>query len=151
MIVGSFRLIVLSAQCSVLRYVGGEKSEAGSYRRVAQEGFEDLAVYQRAAALADEMRASVRSWESVDQWTVGVQAIRAADSICANIAEAMGRQSHADQSRILYVSRGSATELQNWLQRASERGLACPVDARKRIREIGRMLNGLIRAFAPRD
>jgi len=78
-----------------------------------------------------------------------VQAIRSADSICANIAEAMGRWSAADQLRILFIARGSATELQNWIHRATARGLACPADAVLRVREIGRMLNGLIRAARP--
>jgi four helix bundle protein len=106
-----------------------------------------LVVYQRSAALADEVRESVRRWEKVDQWTIGVQAIRAADSVCANIAEAMGRWGNADQTRILFIARGSATELQDLLQRATQGGLDCPDDSEARIREIGRMLNGLIRAI----
>jgi four helix bundle protein len=116
---------------------------------VPPEGFEDLAVYRRAAALADELRQAVGEWDSLDQWTVGVQTIRSADSICANIAEAMGRWSAPDQLRILFIARGSATELQNWIHRATARGLACPADAVLRVREIGRMLNGLIRAARP--
>jgi four helix bundle protein len=106
-----------------------------------------LVVYQRSAALADEVRESVRRWEKVDQWTIGVQAIRAADSVCANIAEAMGRWGNADQTGILFIARGSATELQDLLQRATQGGLDCPDDSEARIREIGRMLNGLIRAI----
>ena len=58
--------------------------------------FDDLAVYRRSAALADELHDSVLSWGSVDLWTAGVQAIRAADSIGANIAEAMGRRTGRD-------------------------------------------------------
>jgi four helix bundle protein len=114
---------------------------------VEPQGFEELVVYQRSAALADELRAAVRTWDSVDQWTVGVQAIRTADSIAANIAEAMGRWSHADQVRILFIARGSANELENWLARALARGLTSPDDGGARAREIGRMLNGLMRAL----
>jgi four helix bundle protein len=49
--------------------------------------FEKLIVYQRAGLLADEVRAYVRQWDSLDIWTSGVQLIRAADSVAANIAE----------------------------------------------------------------
>ena len=106
--------------------------------------FDDLAVYQRSVALANELRDSVLSWRSVDLWTAGVQAIRAADSIGANIAEAMGRLSNRDQSRVLYIARGSANELEHWLSVAQSRGLRVPSEGSQRAREIGRMLNGLI-------
>jgi len=101
-------------------------------------------VYQRSVALANELRDSVLSWRSVDLWTAGVQAIRAADSIGANIAEAMGRLSNRDQSRVLYIARGSANELEHWLSVAQSRGLRVPSEGSQRAREIGRMLNGLI-------
>jgi hypothetical protein len=52
-----------------------------SLKGVVGSRFEDLVVYRRAVALADEMRDAVVGWESVDVWTCGVQAIRAADSI----------------------------------------------------------------------
>ena len=106
--------------------------------------FDDLAVYRRSAALADELHDSVLSWGSVDLWTAGVQAIRAADSIGANIAEAMGRLTNRDQSRVLYIARGSANELEHWLSVAQSRGLRVPSEGSQRAREIGRMLNGLI-------
>jgi four helix bundle protein len=111
---------------------------------VATSGFADLLVYRRAAALADELRDAVRTWDSIDGWTSGVQGMRAADSIGANIAEAMGRLTNADQSRLLFIARGSANELEHWLARAEARGLHCPENGCARAREIGRMLNGLI-------
>ena len=101
-------------------------------------------MYRRSAALADELHDSVLSWGSVDLWTAGVQAIRAADSIGANIAEAMGRLTNRDQSRVLYIARGSANELEHWLSVAQSRGLRVPSEGSQRAREIGRMLNGLI-------
>ena len=107
-------------------------------------GFDNLVVYRRAVALANELREAVLSWQSVDLWTAGVQAIRAADSIGAHIAEAMGRLTNRDQSRVLFIARGSANELEHWLSVAESRGLQVPDDGRQRAREIGRMLNGLI-------
>jgi four helix bundle protein len=73
-----------------------------------------------------------------------VQGIRAADSIGANIAEAMGRITNPDRLRLLFIARGSVNELEHWLARAEARRLPCPPKGRSRAREIGRMLNGLI-------
>jgi four helix bundle protein len=117
---------------------------------VEKASFRELAVYQRAAQLADEVRLSVRTWESTDLWTADIQTIRAADSIGANIAEALGRWSRADQARFLVIARGSVNELEHWLFRAAERSLPLPANAAGRAGEIGRMLNGLMRSLPRR-
>jgi four helix bundle protein len=109
--------------------------------------FEKLAVYQRAIALADEIAADVLRWPSFHRWTVGVQLVRAADSVGANIAEANGRARDPDQRRLLVIARGSIYETQHWLERARSRGLECPCKARERAAEVGRMLNGLVRSL----
>jgi four helix bundle protein len=79
---------------------------------------------------------------------MGDQLIRAADSVPANIAEATGRWTAADKRRFLLIARGSLHETENWLERASNRGLLSP-DLLDRIPEIARTLNGLIRAAGP--
>jgi four helix bundle protein len=107
--------------------------------------FEELVVYQRAAALADDIRESVTAWRPLDAWGAGTQLLRATDSVAANIAEATGRWTARDQIRVLFIARGSLTEAQHWLARAKARGLPTPEDASERLSEIGRMLNGLIR------
>jgi four helix bundle protein len=110
-----------------------------------------LAVYQRSVGLADELHRVVWSWRSFDRWSVGMQAVRAADSIGANLAEASGRRTDADQRRLLIVARGSAFELQHWLARARRRDLPVPPKAQARADELGRMLNGLIKRLTTRD
>jgi four helix bundle protein len=109
--------------------------------------FEDLIAYQRAAALADDLRAIVKSWSAMDQWTVGVQLVRCADSVGANIAEAFGRGTSPDQLRFLLFARGSAYELQHWIERAISRSLIRePATYRARAGEVGKLVNGLHRA-----
>ena len=54
--------------------------------------FRDLVVYRRSCLLADRVRSQVVDWPSLDKWTLGLQLVRAADSIGANIAEAYGRE-----------------------------------------------------------
>jgi four helix bundle protein len=113
------------------------------------DGFQRLAVYRRAVVLSDELRASVEEWPSFDLWTVGVQLVRAADSVGANIAEAYGRWNYPDRRRILFIARGSTCELEHWLMRANERNLKCPENALARARENGRLLNGLAKSWRP--
>jgi four helix bundle protein len=107
--------------------------------------FRDLDVYRRSIRLADGLHGSVVQWPSLDLWTVGVQMVRAADSVGANIAEAEGRSTDADQRRFLIVARASALELQHWLDRAVMRRLGLPDGAQLEARRLGRMLNGLIK------
>ena len=106
-----------------------------------------MAVYRRAVALADAIAAAVLCWPSFHRWTVGVQLVRAADSVGANIAEANGRAANPDQRRLLVIARGSLYETQHWLDRAQARGLECPPDATGTAAEVGRMLNGLVRSL----
>jgi four helix bundle protein len=108
-------------------------------------GFRDLDVYLRAVSLAHELYRAVAPWPSLDRWTVGVQMIRAADSVGANLAEGSGRFGYADQRRFLFIARGSACELQHWLEQAQARKLSCPDNALDEAAEVTRMLNGLIR------
>jgi four helix bundle protein len=110
--------------------------------------FRTLDAYRRSIALAAALAVDVRRWATVDLWTCGVQTIRAADSVGANIAEAYGRDTLADRRRQLYVARGSAFELEHWLELAAARGLACPAGARGEAQEISRMLNGLARRWS---
>ena len=71
--------------------------------------------------------------------------MRAADSVGANIAEGAGRYGPADHRRLLFIARGSACELEHWLERAHARTLAVPGGATEEAMQISRMLNGLIR------
>ncbi len=46
--------------------------------------------YKLAASLADDLHDLVIDWNSFELWSVGIQLVRAADSIGANIAEGLG-------------------------------------------------------------
>jgi len=101
--------------------------------------------YRLAAKLADDIRKQVIPWPSFDLWSVGIQLVRAADSIGANIAEGLGRGTLADQRRFFLIARGSLLETEHWLERASSRQLPLGEEFVPRTEEIGRVLNGLIR------
>lgn len=108
--------------------------------------FRQLRVYRHAAALGDTVRGHVLRWPKFDIWSVGIQAIRAADSAGANIAEASGRWGRQDQQRFLFYARGSAYELEHWTERALQRNLPMPDNSEQQVRDLIRMLNGYIRA-----
>ena len=82
-----------------------------------------LRIYKLSEKLADEIWRIVVSWNLFARNTVGVQMVKAADSIGANIAEGSGRGSDPELRRFLRISRGSLYETQHWLRRAYRRGL----------------------------
>jgi four helix bundle protein len=106
--------------------------------------FNELVVYQRAGSFADDIHTCVKRWDPLDAWSAGIQLIRAADSVAANIAEGTGRRTFREQLRFYVMARGSLHELRHWITRATARGLFLPHDIHTRADEVGRMLNGLI-------
>jgi four helix bundle protein len=110
--------------------------------------FRRLRAYELASTLARDLHIAVTCWDKFDRWSLGIQLMRAADSIGANIAEATGRWHLADQRRVLYFARGSLYETEHWVAVAKERGLL-KSDADSEIPELARTLNGLIRRREP--
>jgi four helix bundle protein len=90
---------------------------------MSRTDFEKLAVYQLAEDLADSVWDVVQIWGILPRDTVGKQAVRAADSIGANIAEGAGRGSFQDNRRFVRMARGSLYETKHWLRRAHRRKL----------------------------
>ena len=101
--------------------------------------------YQLASSLADDVHDLVITWDSFATWTVGIQLVRSTDSIGANIAEGLGRESRADQRRFLVIARASLRETEHWLERARNRGLLGPTRYEPRTTELGKVLSGLIK------
>ncbi|MEK6564324.1 MAG: four helix bundle protein [Candidatus Omnitrophota bacterium] len=71
--------------------------------------FENLKVYQKAVAFADEI-SSLTEGFSKGNYYLTDQLNRAALSIAANIAEGNGRYGKADRKNFFRISRGSAFE-----------------------------------------
>ncbi|WYL92864.1 MAG: four helix bundle protein [Gloeotrichia echinulata IR180] len=85
--------------------------------------FQELRVYKLAEKLADEIWKIVERWDIFAKNTMGIQIVRSADSIGANIAEGVGRGSYQDNRRFIKIARGSLNETQHWLRRAYIRKL----------------------------
>ena len=85
--------------------------------------FEDLRIFQLAEKLCDEIWDIVKSWRYFEKNTVGIQLVKSADSIGANIAEGAGRGTPKDNKRFVRISRGSLNETKYWIRRACRRNL----------------------------
>ncbi|HET6861454.1 MAG TPA: four helix bundle protein [Pyrinomonadaceae bacterium] len=85
--------------------------------------FENLHIYRLSEKLADQIWRIVIGWEFFAKNTVGIQIVKAADSVGANIAEGSGRGTEPELRRFLRVARGSLYETQHWLRRAYKRNL----------------------------
>jgi four helix bundle protein len=106
--------------------------------------FRSLVAYRLAAEVADELHVAVRRWSPYDKDVMGLQLVRAADSVHANIAEAAGRWTAKERRRHLLVARGSLYETEGWLARAHARGLISDTYDEQMI-EIAKALSGLIK------
>jgi four helix bundle protein len=104
--------------------------------------FETLEIYRLAEELADRIWFVVYTWSYLAQCTVGIQLVKSADSIGANIAEGSGRGSDKDYIRFLKIARGSLYETKHWLRRAYRRKLLKKPDIDE--------LTILIRALIPK-
>ncbi len=112
--------------------------------------FQDLAVFRKAYETSLEIHRHSLTFPKIEQFALGDQIRRASKSICANIAEGFGKQSHstAEFRRYLTMAIGSADEMQVWCCYCHDLGYVDEATAQRwqaTYAEIARMLNGLSR------
>lgn len=83
-------------------------------------------VYKLAEKLSDLIWDAYDNWNYKAQHTIGLQAIRAADSISANLSEGFGRYAAADRKRFYIIARGSFEETKCWMRKAIRRKVLNP-------------------------
>jgi four helix bundle protein len=89
----------------------------------ARPDFENLEIYRLAEKLANQIWQFVARWDHFSRETIGKQIVRAADSVCANIAEGRGRYHFKDHQRYIRIARGSLYATVSWLRLAYARKL----------------------------
>ena len=112
--------------------------------------FEDLRVFQLAEKLCDDIWGVAISWKYFEKNTVGIQLVKAVDSIGANIAEGTGRGTPKDNKRFVRISRGSLNETKYWIRRARRRSLITDqqnIFLREMIDELGPSLNAYLKSI----
>jgi four helix bundle protein len=120
---------------------------------MGRTAFEELRVYRLAEMLADEVWGVVSAWEEFARGAVGLQLVRAADSIAANIAEGAGRGSYKENRRFVRVARGSLNEVKHFLRRAYTRNLISSDDVTRLnpiTYELAPTLNAYLRSIGTR-
>ena len=109
----------------------------------------ELDVYRLAEALSDMIWKDFDQWPEKAQRTIGYQAIRAADSIAANIAEGYGRYTSPDRRKFYLYARGSFEETKAWLRKAIRRQIVTSkqqiAQYKEVIDELGPKLNAFIK------
>ena len=107
----------------------------------------ELDVYRLAEDLSDLIWHAYDGWPPKAQHTLGLQVIRAGDSIAANIAEGYGRYTPADRRKFYLYARGSFEETKAWLRKAIRRdviGADEVVSYRTLVDALGPKLNAFI-------
>ncbi|MFI5206969.1 MAG: four helix bundle protein [Gemmatimonadales bacterium] len=115
--------------------------------------FKDLIAWQEAVELVAEVVPLVKRFRGPGASDAADQALRASESIPANIAEGYGRGLGSDFARFLRIASGSATELESHLIVAAAAGR---IDRERvepvvqRARRVRALTVGLARSVARR-
>lgn len=110
----------------------------------------ELRVYQLAMRVGEDVWSMTIGWEWLAKQTVGLQWIRSADSIAANIFEGYGRYSFKENARFCCYARGSLRETQTWPEKAIVRSLVIEPAASElslKLETLRRQLDNYIHSF----
>jgi four helix bundle protein len=108
----------------------------------------DIEAFRKAYYFSNKVWNSVIMWDNLSKNTVGMQYIRAVDSISANIAEGFGRFGKKDKIRFYFIAKASALESLDWNQKAKDRNLITDNeynDFFKELKEFPKLINSLIK------
>jgi len=110
---------------------------------------EEFRVYQLSMEIAEKIWIIVDGWDCFAKETIGLQLVRAVDSVAANLSEGFGRYHYKETIHFSYYSRGSLFETKTWLTKARNRNLLKSDDYElfsKQIEDIGIRLNNYIKS-----
>jgi four helix bundle protein len=117
------------------------------------QDFKQLKVWQKSHALVLRIYAATTTLPEHERYGITSQMRRAAASVPANIAEGCARAGRAEFCQFLYISAGSASELEYFLLLARDLRLFTDKQhaaLHASLYEVRRMLTGLIQQVDPR-
>jgi len=109
-----------------------------------------LQVWQKAIALCEAIYQVTHRFPDDERFGLTTQMRRAAVSIPSNLAEGYGRGTRRDYRQFVRIARGSAFEVETQILVAQRLGFLTDDAANvlvSQVREVLRMLNGLIRSL----
>ena len=118
------------------------------------ESYRDLIAWKKSKNLALDVYACTREFPKSEVYGLAAQMRRAAVSIPSNIAEGKSRHSDRELVQFLRHARGSLLELETQLEIAHDLGYVQPLAFGRldlKTKEVGKILNGLIQRFQPRE
>ncbi len=83
----------------------------------------DIDCYMRPLRLSNYIWNIVLGWKTFEKHTIGIQLVKATDSISANLAEGFGRYGKKDKIKFYNYSHGSVKEVEDWTTKCSMRGI----------------------------
>jgi len=121
---------------------------------MAMKNHKDLEVWKEAVELSVACYEVTKKFPQGEQFVLASQMRRAAISVASNIAEGAARAGSKEFAQFLYVSLGSASELDTQIEIAKRTGLGALPDLESlqlRSNMISRMLQGLIRSVKSKN
>ena len=107
----------------------------------------DLDVWKKGIDLVAEVYRTTAQFPKEEVFGLTSQMRRAAVSIPANVAEGAARQTDKEFVQFLFISLGSASELETELLIAEKLGFCNASSLSEQITSVKMMLNGLIRHY----
>ncbi|MDA3814681.1 MAG: four helix bundle protein [Candidatus Cloacimonetes bacterium] len=83
----------------------------------------ELKVYIKALKFSNMIWDICSKLDKFAKYSVGIQLVKSADSISANVAEGYGRYHFKENLHFCYIARGSMEESFDWLRKAKARKL----------------------------
>lgn len=114
------------------------------------KNFYELDAWKKGHLLALEIYKITEDFPKEERYGVVSQLRRAASSVTANIAEGFARYHFKDKTKFYYNSRGSVSEVQNFLLLVKDLeyiDLEICKKLGENANEVGRLINGLIRSI----
>ncbi len=108
----------------------------------------DIEAYNISFELSNQVWDTVLPLNYLAQRTIGIQIIRAMDSVSANIAEGFGRYHKKDKIKFYHYARASTIESSDWLEKLIKRDLINQQQynsLRKELEKLPKSINGLIK------
>jgi four helix bundle protein len=107
-----------------------------------------IEAYNKALTFSNLLWDEVIKFDYFDKNSVGIQLVRAADSVSANIAEGFGRYHKKDKIKFYQYAKGSALECYDWLLKCKYRKLLNEsqlLDHIETVQNLPKLINYLIK------
>lgn len=114
-----------------------------------ENGYRKLIVYQKSKLLVKLVYEITNEFPKSEMFGLISQIRRCAISVCANIVEGWARKGKKEKLQFYYISRGSLTELEFYIDISLELGFINEKQYQKLLTchsETARVLNGFIKA-----